>query len=60
MIHLILNLSQNFIIIDFDKFILFPFNVMLSPLQSNSNISQTKFHFNFTFLGTNVPVILNK
>ena len=58
--HLILNLSKNFIIIDFGKLILFVFKVVLTPFQSYSNISQIKFHFTFTFSGTNVPVILNK
>ena len=54
--YLILNFSQNFSIIDFGKLILFPFKVMLTPFQSNSSISQIKFHFNLTFSETNVPV----
>ena len=52
--HLILNLSQNFIVTDFDILILLPFKVTLTI------ISQIKFHFNLTFSGVNVPIILNK
>ena len=57
---LILNLSQNFIVTDLGKLILFPFKVKLTSLQSNSIISQIKFHFSFTFSGGNLPLILNK
>ena len=60
MMFLILNLSYNFIIIDYGKLILFLFKVMLTPFQSNSNISHIKFHLKFMFSGSNVPVILNK
>ena len=59
-IHLILNLSLNFILTDFGKLILLPFKVILTSFQSNSITPQIKFHFNFTFSGVNVPVILNK
>ena len=58
--HLILNLSQNFIVTDFGKLILFPFRVTLTSFQSNSITSQIKFHFNFTFSEVSVPIILNK
>ena len=43
----------------FGKLILFPFEVMLTSFQSNFITSQIKFHFNFTFSGTKVLVILN-
>ena len=59
-IYLILNLSQNFIVTDFGIIILFLFKVMLTSFQSNSSISQIKFHFNFAFSGVKAPVILNK
>ena len=44
--HLILNLSLNFIVTDFGKFCLFPFKVTLTSFLSISIISQIKFHFN--------------
>ena len=57
---LILNLSQNFIVTDFGKVILFPFKVTLTSFQSIAIISQDLFLFSLTFLDFNVPVILNK
>ena len=58
--HLVLNLSQSFIVNRFGKLTFFPFKVTLPPFQSISIMSQIKFHFNFTFSGTNVPVIMNR
>ena len=58
--HLILNLSLNFIVNDVGKFILFPFKVTLTSFQSNSITCQSIFFFNFTFSGVYSPAILNR
>ena len=58
--HLILNLSLNFIVTDVGQSILFPFKVTLTSFPSNSIVYQSIFLFSFTFSGVNVPVILNR
>ena len=57
---LTLNLSLNGIIMDLGKFILFPFNVILTSFQSISMIHHNICLFNSTSSGNNFPVILNK
>ena len=58
--HLILNLSENFIVTDSGKLTLFPFKVTLTSFQSISIISQILFLVNLTPSEVRVPVILNK
>ena len=56
--HLILNLSLNFMVTDFGWLILFPLKVMLTSFQSNSIMSQNIFLFYFTFLVINISIRL--
>ena len=57
---LILNLSLHGVIADAGRFILFPFKVILTSFQSISMTSHNIFPFDFTCLGINFPLILNK
>ena len=58
--HLILNLSFNGIMTDAGKFILIPFKVILTSLQSNCITSKSIFCFNITFSRVNFPTILKR
>ena len=58
--HLILNLSLNLLVTDGGSLILFPFKVTLTCFQPYFIMSQSIFLFNLTFLGVNIPVILNR
>ena len=52
--------SLNDIIADVGNFILFPFNVILTPFQSISIISHNICLFNLKCSGNKLPVIWNK